>query len=87
MLRRVTEKVDEDGGVMFEDQLEEVDEFNADGSLVTITDLAALTNPDWIDPNDPLNCTILLEFQYLIDPRLVPALPDPAYYPWLHLLK
>ena len=87
MLKKLLEEKLENGNVAYDEEWKKVNEINADGTPVTITDLAALTNPDWIGLNDPLDCTILLQFQYLIDPRLVPALPDPAYYPWLHLLK
>ena len=75
MVRRVYEK-EVENGISFEEEWEEVDEFNADGSLVRISDLAALTNPRWIDPNDPCICTVALKFQYLMDARLSAALPD-----------
>ena len=80
MLTQLLEEDEEDGSTTFEEEWGKVNEFNADGSVVTITDLAAHNVPEWIDPDDPLDCEISLEFQYLIDPRLAPALRDR----WLH---
>ena len=83
MLTQLNEEEDEAGNVAFDEKWEEVNEFDADGTLATITDLMKLAIPKWIDPDDSYNCKIALQFQYLIDARLPAALPDD----WMELLK
>ena len=76
LLTLKTEEEDEAGIVTFKKEWEEVYETKTDGTPVTISDLAAFTNPDWIDPNDHLNCKIALQFQYLMNAPSSADSPD-----------